>query len=376
MREIAKELGMNYVTFDVLSQLLAAQEDPEGFIRALKRPVIIDEVQRVPQIALPIKLSVDLDRTAGSFGLTGSANPLVAPKLNDSLAGRMFILEMWPLSKGEIQDKKSYFLELIFDSNAVFLDGDYWSLEEMIETFFKGGYPDALVLEGVMRDHWYDNLLRTILERDVQDITHIMRPRDLIKVLNVLAARVSNLLNLAEVSRVASIPYATLNHYMVLLESLFLVVRQPAWHVNLNKRLIKMPKIYFADTGLLLNQLGVGKETVLGNGRLLGSVLENFVFTELKKLMNCSQFGLQMYHYRTQSGIEVDFVLENRAGQIVGIEVKASETISPEDWKGLNVLGEEMGDKMIRGVILYSGKAVIALRKDRIAIPLTALWNA
>lgn len=375
MREIGEELGMHYLTFDTLKQLAAAQEDPEGFITALSRPVIIDEVQRVPQIALPIKLVVDQERKAGSFGLTGSANPLVAPKLNDSLAGRMFILHMWPLSMGEIQKKKSRFLERVFNPDAIFSEGTRWNRENMIEAFSAGGYPDALALDAIMRDRWYDNLLTTILERDVQDIANIARPRDIAKLLNILAARSSNLLNLSEVGRISSIPYTTLNHYMVLLESLFLIIRQPAWHINRTKRLIKMPKLYFGDTGLLINQLGIGNELLLENGRLLGPILENFVFLELKKLSTWAPYPIELYHYRTQTGIEVDIVLENRAGRIVGIEIKSSESISSADWKGLEFLGEEMGDKMIRGIILYPGKEVVAFRKNRIAIPLSTLWE-
>jgi len=375
MREIGNELRMDYLTFDTLKQLVAAQEDPEGFIAAIKKPVIIDEVQRVPQIALPIKLSVDLNRVAGSFGLTGSANPLVAPRLNDSLAGRMFILHMWPLSFSEIQNKRTRFLELAFDPLAAIPQGTHWDRKNMIEVLTAGGYPDALTLDAVMRDRWYDNLLTTILERDIQDIAHIERPRDIAKLLNILAMRSSNLLNLAELSRISSIPYSTLNHYMVLLESLFLIIRQPAWHLNRTKRLIKMPKLYFGDTGLLINQLRVGRELILENGRMLGALLENFVFLELKKLSTWSTQPIDLYHYRTQTGNEVDIILENRAGQIVGIEVKASETISSEDWKGLDVLGSEMGEKMIRGIILYPGKEIVALRKDRIAIPLSTLWD-
>lgn len=375
IRQIGEELGMHYLTFDTLKQLAAAQEDPEGFIKALQKPVIIDEVQRVPQIALPIKLSVDQQRVPGSFGLTGSANPLVAPRLNDSLAGRMFILHMWPLSRCEILSKRSHFLEKVFDPSATFSEGEHWDRRSMIEAFSAGGYPDALALDSVTRDRWYDNLLTTILERDVQDIANIMRPRDIAKLLNILATRSSNLLNLAELSRVASIPYTTLNHYIVLLESLFLIVRQPAWHINRTKRLIKMPKLYFGDTGLLINQLRMDSRLLLENGRLLGPVLENFVFLELKKLASWAPSPIDLYHYRTQTGIEVDLVLENRVGQIVGIEIKASETLSTEDWKGLDVLGNEMEGKMVRGIILYPGKEVVGFRKDRIAIPLSSLWT-
>jgi predicted AAA+ superfamily ATPase len=376
MQAIGQELKMQHMTFDTLKQLAAAQEDPEGFIQAISTPVIIDEVQRVPPIALPIKLKVDQEKKMGFFGLTGSANPLVAPKLNDSLAGRMFIIHMWPLSITEILQKPSHFLKLLFDPNATFPSAPAWSRQDMIKTFQAGGYPDVLTLDDSMRDQWFDNLLTTILERDIQDITNITRCKDIAKLLNILASRNSNLLNLAEISRIASIPYTTLNNYMVILEFLFLITRQPAWHINKTKRLIKMPKLYFGDTGLLINQLKLDVNTILNNGRLLGSILENFVFLELKKQASWSLNPIDLYHYRTQTGSEVDIVLENRQGQIVGIEIKASETISPQDCKGLDVLEEEMKEKFVRGIILYAGTEIVMFKQNRLALPLSLLWNS
>ncbi len=375
IKEIAQEVGMDYITFDTLKQLSAAQEDPEGFVRALKKPVVLDEIQRALEITLPIKQLIDEKRIPGFFGLTGSANPLTSPALNDSLAGRMFILNMWPLSRGEILQKPSNFLELAFDPHVEFSPAPRWEKEEIVDVLSMGGYPDAILLEASLRDLWFDNLLTTIIERDVKDIGDIARPRDLVKLLNILAARPSNLLNLSELSRVASIPYSTLNHYMALLEALFLIVRLPAWHVHRTKRLIKMPKLHFCDTGLLINQLRIAKEMILTNGRLLGYLLENFVFLELKKLASWSLLPIDLYHFRTQTGDEVDLVLKNRAGQIVGVEIKASETISPEDWKGIDILEKEVEDKMVRGIILYPGSEVVRFRHNRIALPLTTLWK-
>jgi uncharacterized protein len=375
MEEIASELNMNYITFDTLKQIIAAQEDPEGFISAITKPCIIDEVQRVPEIALPIKLKVDQEKKRGFFGLTGSANPLVALGLNDSLAGRMFIINMFPLSQCEINNKRSNFLDLIFQSESAFQESQYINRKDIIEIFSGGGYPDVLSLDFSSRNKWFDNLLTTILERDVKDITSLSRPRDLAKLLNILANRSSNLLNLSELSRISAIPYTTLNNYMVILESLFLVIRQYPWHSNRTKRLIKMPKIYFGDSGLLMNQLKAGKESILEDGRLFGLILENFVFLELKKLSSWLDDPIDLYHFRTQTGIKVDIVLENRKGQIVGIEVKASESITSNDWKGLDALKEEMKEKMVREVIIYCGKEVLTIGKNRIAIPLSVLWN-
>lgn len=375
MKMVAREMGMQYLTFDTLKQLAAAQEDPEGFVAGLSTPMVLDEVQRVPEIALPLKLRVDEHRVPGSFGLTGSANPLVAPSLNDSLAGRMFILHIWPLSVSEIERKESHFLEMIFNLEAKFSGKYTFSRNDVIEKLLKGGYPDAIALDDSLRNDWYDNLLTTILERDVRDISHLHRPRDLAKLLAILAARTAGLLNLSDVSRTAAIPYTTLNQYMVILESLFLVVRQPSWHRNRTKRLIKMPKLYFGDTGLLINQLRVSQKSILEDGRLLGPILENFVFMELKKMASWSQEKIELYHFRTETGHEVEIVLENRAGQVIGIEVKSSETISPDDWKGLAVLESEMQEKMVRSVIFYLGKDVIVLGNKRIALPISALWQ-
>jgi predicted AAA+ superfamily ATPase len=371
IKAIGSDLGMKYLTFDTLKALAAAQDDPEGFVAGLETPIILDEVQRVPEIALPIKLRVDEHRQAGSFGLTGSANPLVAPKLNDSLAGRMFILNMWPLSVSEIQGQQSNFLAAAFDPNAKFSVKTPCSRKEVIEMVLKGGYPDALLLEASIRDDWFDNLLTTILERDVQDISHLQRPRDLAKLLSILATRSASLLNLSDVSRSAGIAYTTLNQYMAILESLFLVLRIAPWYRNRTKRLTKMPKLYFGDTGLLANQLGLSRETLL-----FGPILENFVLMELKKLSSWLFDKIDLYHFRTDSGHEVDIVLENRAGQVIGIEVKASETLSPDDWKGLLVLESEMEDKMVRGIIFYLGKEVMALGKNRIALPISVLWDS
>jgi hypothetical protein len=132
-----------------------------------------------------------------------------------------------------------------------------------------------------------------------------------------------------------------------------------------------MPKLYFGDTGLLANQLGLSRETLL-----FGPILENFVLMELKKLSSWLFDKIDLYHFRTDSGHEVDIVLENRAGQVIGIEVKASETLSPDDWKGLLVLESEMEDKMVRGIIFYLGKEVMALGKNRIALPISVLWDS
>ncbi|HNA62946.1 MAG TPA: DUF4143 domain-containing protein, partial [Rhabdochlamydiaceae bacterium] len=374
-KSLVEELKMDYLTFDTLKQLVAAQADPEGFVTGLATPIVLDEIQRVPEIALPIKLRVDEHRLPGSFGLTGSANPVAAPKLNDSLAGRMFILHLWPLSMSEIEGKQSHFLESLFNLEARFATQTHYDRKEMIEVVLKGGYPNAIALNGSLRDEWFDNLLTTIFERDVKDIAHLHRPRDLAKLLAILANRSGSLLNLSEVSRTAAIPYTTLNQYMAILESLFLIVRQPSWHRNRTKRLIKMPKLYFVDTGLLINQLRVNKESIAQDTRLLGPILENFVFTELKKLTSWAQDKIDLYHFRTETGHEVDIVLENRDGQIVGIEVKSSETLSQEDWKGLSILESEMGDKVMRSIILYMGNEIISLGKKRMALPISTLWE-
>jgi len=375
MKQVAALKKFNYITFDDMTLLAAAQRDPVGFIEHQPKPLIIDEVQRVAEVALPIKVDVDQRNVPGLYALTGSANPLVMPKLNDSLAGRMIILNLWPLSRGEILGKKETFLDHIFDADWTPGSTEKWTRTEMLDAFIIGGYPRMQTLSAVMRREWCNSHLMTILERDVQDIANITRIKALPGLMQILATRASNLLNVADVGRLALIPYATLSAYLSILESLFLIVRQPAWHINRSTRLVKMPKIYLADTGILSYLLGVDQEMLSKNTLLVGQVLENFIVQEIRKQTTWSLRQVRLYHFRTHGGAEVDMVLEDASGKIVGIEVKSSSTVTSDAFRGLQVLEQEAGNLFVRGIVFYTGSSSAAFGKNLFALPVSTLWS-
>lgn len=375
MKAIAGQKGFEYISFDDINFLTSAQRDPMGFLLNIKKPTVIDEVQRVPEIALPIKLEVDNSNQNGMFALTGSANPLAVPKLNDSLAGRMIILNLWPLSQGEILGRQEQFLDSVFSINWIPPTCEKWTQGDMFDRLVIGGYPRMQNLAPIMRREWCNSHLMTILERDAQDISNISRLKELPFLMKLLALRASNLLNIAEVSRTAGIAHSTLTLYLDILEALFLIVRQPAWHSNKGKRLIKMPKMYLTDCGILSYLLGADQETLVGNSLLLGQILENFVVQELRKQATWSTKQVSLFHFRTQAGAEVDLVLEDSLGNIVGIEVKSSVTIRKDDFKGLEALAETAGDNFIRGLVIYQGNSIVPFGKNIFAVPISILWS-
>ncbi len=375
MKEIASQAGLGYITFDDLIQLGAAQQDPIGFIENLPKPTIIDEVQRVPEIALPIKVTVDNERKAGTFALTGSANPLVAPKLNDSLAGRMFILHMWPLSQAEIRKRDNTFIDMIFAPEWKPSSYPGCKKEELIQLCLRGGYPNIQNLADSDRLTWFNSHLMTLLERDIQDLSQITRLHQLPRLLQLLALRVTKPLNVSDLGRDVSLAYATLTHYLSLLEALFLVFRIPSWHVNHTKRMTKMPKLLFGDSGLLLYILGANADQLHQNDSLFGNVLENFALLEIQKLLSFRPPEISLYYYHETGKVEVDAVLENQKGQVVGIEIKSTSTPRPDDFKGLKMVAEESGNKFLRGILLYPGDQVVAFGKNLFAVPLSALWT-
>lgn len=376
MELIAEEKGYAYSTFDDLRILAAAKADPIGFIGDLKKPAILDEVQRVPEIFLPIKQDVDKHKKAGRYLLTGSANPLLVPHLSDSLAGRMEILNLWPLSQGEFRGVHEKFVDYLFSPSLTDWASDSLDRSSLIKILVHGGYPAMHKFENEMRmNAWCNSYLTTILQRDVQDLAKIEGLTHLPNLMSLLASRTSGLLNTAELSRTSGIPTTTLHRYLQLLQTLFLVILVPAWSLNTTKRLSRSPKIYLVDTGLLAYLTGTNQTRLIADSKLNGGFLENFVVAELHKQITWSDLRIRIYHYRTvQGSFEVDIVLENAEGHIVGIEVKGSETVHLGDFKGLKNLQETAGEKFVRGIVLYPGPR-LSFGKDLYALPISSLWG-
>jgi uncharacterized protein len=365
-----------YVTLDDAATLASEREDPQGFVMALPDPVIVDEVQRAPEIFLPIKLSVDADRRPGRFTLTGSANVLLLPKLSESLAGRMRIVTLWPLLQGEIDGVRGSFINAAFAEKTLPHLSGTGSRADIVMRIVRGGFPEAVRLpEGVARDGWMRDYLTTLVERDARDIATIADRVALPRLLRLLAARSGSLLNITDLSRATGIARATLDRYTAVLAKMFAVQFVPAWSGDVARRLIKSPKVLFCDTGLAASLIGLDAARLLADSDQLGPLLETFVGAELLKLIATAEQRIELLHYRDSRGSEVDWVLEDAGGRLVGIEVKATASPSARDFKGLRAFAETVGERFHRGIVLHTGTTAVPMGDKMWALPVEALWR-
>ena len=373
---LVQSLATSVLTLDDAVVLNAAKSDPAGFVGGLTGPVTLDEVQRAPELFLAIKAAVNRSRQPGRFLLTGSADVLLLPGIADSLAGRVEILSLWPLSSAELVDSAAFNrADWLFQGDLTALRIGPCERHDLIARLLAGGFPDAANRRNPpRRAAWFDSYVQSILQRDVRDLANIEQITEIPNLLQLLAARSATLLNFAELSRSCALPQSTLKRYFALLEMLFMMVRLPSWERNASKRLVKAPKVFLPDSGLLGHFMGETPDSLAAKAGLPGRVVETFVLAELLKHVAFSKQRLSLWHYRTQSNIEVDFVLENRLGQLTGIEVKASSTVDGKDFKGLHHLQETEPDSFLRGFVFYSGSELVPFGKNLWAMPLSMWW--
>ena len=365
----------DYVTFDDDAHRAAAQVDPQGFLARRPGPIVIDEIQRAPELLLAIKMAVDFDNTPGRFLLTGSANILTAPRVMDSLAGRIEIATLWPLSQCELRGVEECFVDALLSGRPPPVDdgeGDFHGLATMLA---RGGFPEV-VLRGNRdrRRSWFESYVRSIVERDIRDLADVRRSEEIGRLLQVIATRVGNILQPARLARDLSISRPTVESYIALLETLYVIRRLPAWRRGLAARAVRAPKAYVVDSGLLAYLLNADPERLVDDVRISGMVLESFVAMEVLRQLERSKARVFLHHFRDKDGHEVDLVLESARGEIAGIEVKASATVHPRDFKGLRRLKQLTGDRFACGVILYVGRATHSFGDGLWALPVDALW--
>lgn len=366
-----------YSSFDDLTVLSAATDDTKSYVRNHNGILIIDEAQKLPELFSAIKTVVDNNSISCKFLLTGSANIFMLPKISESLAGRMEIISLYPLSQGEILGIHDNFIDRVFAPLFAIEKIEAISRSQLFDRILIGGYPRVLQRENLERRFdWFASYISAILQRDVKDISHIENLAALPNLLSLLAARSSSFGNIAEISRTLGLPATTISRYLTILQATFLLQLIPAWSKNFGKRLVKTPKIYLNDTGLLSYLLGIDHNRLASNPNLCGPFLENFVVMELQKQLTWGKSRAKIFHYRTHTGNEVDIVLENTAGDCVGIEVKASSEVVTKDFQGLKHLAEMMGDKFIRGIVLYTGNKLIPFGNNLYAVPVSALWTS
>lgn len=338
--------------------------------------MVIDEIQRVPELILAIKVQVDEDPRPGRYILTGSARLLGLRDLPDTLAGRTETIELWPFSQGEIDDAADGFVDALFAGDELPRHDSPVTRAEYAQRIVRGGFPEAVARENPgRRERFFDSYVRDIVDRDVRQLTEIERPAQMRALLRLLAARSGQLLVPNALSSALAVAAHTVHRYVCLLEEVFLVKRIPAWSRNISARAIGTPKIAFVDSGVASRLVGTDSHSVLRPGAPFGSLMEGFAAMEIARQLEWSRTPVELSHYRTKDGVEVDLVLEDRRGRVVGIEVKAATTVRDEDFRGLRHLAERLGDDFRAGIVLHTGKQTLPFGPRMRAMPIASLWE-
>ncbi len=376
----------DYLTLDDSATLESARQDPQGFIQRLDT-VVIDEVQRVPELLLAIKLAVDTDRRPGRFLLTGSADVMALPRVADSLAGRIEVLPLLPLAGAELTGSAGCWLDKVFHalahhgkppvvSQALAQREIGPALEQRV---LQGGYPEALQRKTVTRRNaWARGYIETIIQRDVRDIAAVDKLSQMPKLVYALAQVSGQLCNYTKLGGQLGLDAKTVNKYLTMLEQLFLLRRVPSWSGHALSRVVRTPKVQFLDSGLLCSLLGLNEAAIARNRSLFGQALECHVYAELLKQCSWSGESREVMMYRDKDQAEVDFVVENSQRGIVGVEVKAAAGFKSSDFTGLKKLAALAGKRFLGGVLLYDGINTLpageADGKPLWALPLSTLW--
>ena len=372
-RLVGDSMGYGYISFDDDVARNAANADPAGFVAGLPEHAILDEVQRVPSLFTALKQEIDRRRAPGRFLLTGSSQVLLVPALADSLAGRMEILRLHPLSQGELFGGIPNFLDDLFRGEFKTSTSQRLA-DEMAERIACGGYPEALARPtSRRRANWYRNFIDTQLQRDVRDMARISTLDALPRLLTAAALQTAQLYNLSNMASLFQLSRPTIGDYVTLLERLFLVDRLPPWHANQLRRLVKTPKLHIGDTGLACALIGVDPRDLAQNRELLGQYLESFVFQELRRQSICQETPLEFFHYRDRDQVEVDIVIERGAREVAGVEVKAAATVTQSDFRGLRKLKKAAGDRFVAGVVVYDGEVGAGFGDGMFAVPIRCL---
>lgn len=361
------------VSLDDQATLAAVQTDPLGFLENLNKHLIIDEIQRGPELFVSIKKLVDQEREERRILLTGSANVFTLPKVSESLAGRLEIHRLWPLSQDEIIGARSTFLDQLWSNQDFSSVKTNWS--EIVQAMEIGGYPECLKRKRASRrNKWLESYISSILQKDIKDLSNIEGLTQIPNLLHLIGSRVGSNVNISELSRLSGIKNSTLQRYLAILENVFIILRIPAWTPNIEGPFVKSPKIYLNDTGLLCYLRGEDHESLTNNRIQAGAFFENFVVMELIKQISWSDTFSKIYHFSMHKGAEVDVVMEDRKKNVYGIEIKAASTLTKDDFKGLRRLSE-LSPQFKKGIVLYTGDEYLPFGDKFYAVPMSALWN-
>ncbi|MBK8662698.1 MAG: ATP-binding protein [Ignavibacteriales bacterium] len=327
LKELLKD-EYKYVTFDSPTTVAEFRDDPERFMRINGDKVIFDEAQKAPEIFTYVKIAVDNDREKyGKFILSGSSQFTLMKKITESLAGRIGLLTLLPMQFSEIP----------------------LNLHE--ESIFKGGYPELVKRDYNFRNEWYQAYINTYLEKDLRSISDIGNIRDFFRLIKLLAARCSQMINFSELASELGVVVNTVKHWLSVLEASYIIFFLPPFFDNLGKRIVKSPKLYFYDTGLVSFLTGIDTEGQFENSLLTGPLFENYIVSEVKKIIEHKKLFFNLYYYRTAAGVEIDLIVDKNQSQ-EWIEIKTSETFQTKFINSIERTKspEEIGKLVYRGL--------------------------
>jgi len=383
-RQIIGDKGI-FRSLDNTALLRAANNDPNEFI---KRPVsgreksnvpvtmVIDEIQKVPQLMSEIKLVVDKNRKPGQYLITGSANLQTIASISDSLAGRIKHIRLRPLTIGEILGKKPTFLERVFSGRFPAQIKGY-DKEAIFDLSFRGGYPEAMRLGNLKeRKEWYRDYLDSLIKKDLKDVENIRRHNIIKDLVKILAGWSGKYMDKSKITGLLEVSRPTLDAYSNALESMFIFERVAPWVKTDYDLAGKKSKIYMTDTGLMVSLLNWKRNDVMLNPDRSGKLMETFVFQELAAQIDLDS-DYSLYQYRDAKKREIDFIVEKENEELAGIEVKAGRSVSksdfgPQIWFRDNIIKNKMP---YRGIVLYSGEDTLSFGNGMFAIPIAALWE-
>ncbi len=366
---LALHLGIeNYMTLDDINMYQMAKNDPKGFVEHLEKPVIIDEVQRLPELMITIKEYVDKDRINGEFVLTGSASLSGFKDISDSLAGRIGIVELYPLNLKEKYGKEENIIDIFIEDLDKYLLQHYDN-SSIVQNIIEGGYPEILKIDDSKAQYlWFSSYIRTYIESDAKELANIRNMDKFMNMYRLCMLRSGNIFNQNELQKECGLDNKTFSSYFSVLEHTYQLQKLHSYFRNELKRVVKSPKIYAIDTGVLCHLLRISSKEEYEVSHYKGDILETFVYTELLKAITYAHRRAGLFYYRTSDKKEIDFILEY-SNSVIAIEVKASKSVSKSDFKHIYHLAKEIPDTFSKGIVLYSGETFLKIDTNMYAIP-------
>lgn len=372
-RQVGARRGMTWRSLDKSVLREAAVRSPDDFI-ADAELLVIDEVQRAPELLLAIKESVDRDPRPGRYLLTGSVRLLGLRTVPDLLPGRIETIELWPMSQGEIDDQPDGFVDAVFAEGGALTHETDESRSSYIARLARGGFPEALARPERRRQRFHREYVGDLINRDVVQISEIERGPEMRALIAMLAARSGQLVVPHALANSLGLSQETVRRYLAMLEEVFLIKRVRAWSRNLSSRAVGTAKVAMVDSGLATSLTRQTEASLSDPTSPLGGLLEAFAAMEIARQLTWSEEQVEMFHYRTRDQVEVDLVLENDRGKVVALDVKASSTVRADDFKGLRHLADRLGDDLLVGLVLYTGPSTVSFGPRLKAMPLSAIW--